>query len=68
MERNSLAGILTALAMIAGILGFVVYDSALTFQQVLDLVLQNPLISVPVGLLLLFVVLFGNRSGPTDDA
>ena len=68
MERNSPAGILTGLAMIGIILGLVISDSALTFQQALTLAVQNPLISAPVGLLLAFLVLFGNRSGATDDA
>jgi len=54
--------------MIGIILGLVIYDSALTFQQALTLAVQNPLISAPVGLLLVFLVLFGNRSGATDDA
>ena len=40
--------------MIGIILGLVISDSALTFQQALTLAVQNPLISAPVGLLLVF--------------
>jgi uncharacterized protein (DUF983 family) len=50
------------------IVGFVVYDSALTVRQVVALALQNPLITVPVGLLLFILLLFANPSRGADEA
>lgn len=59
MEMNGPLGIVSGLTVVGLIIGAVIWDSYLTFQEALDLALQNPLISAPVGLLLLFLVLFG---------
>ena len=68
MEGNSPVEILTGLTVITLIVGFVVYDSALTVRQVVALALQNPLITVPVGLLLFILLLFANPSRGADEA
>ena len=66
MELNSLPGILTGVAFLALMFGFVIYDSALTVGGAIDLVVQNPLVSVPIGLAFLFMVLFGTRGTHQD--
>jgi hypothetical protein len=68
MELNSPVEILTGLAVISFIVGIVIYDSALTIRQVVDLAVQNPLVTVPVGLLFLFFLLFANPTRGSDDA
>ena len=68
MEINSPVEILTGLAVISFIVGIVIYDSALTIRQVVDLAVQNPLVTVPVGLLFLGFLLFANPTRGSDDA
>ena len=72
MELNSPVEILTGLAVssvvISFIGGIVIYDSALTIRQVVDLAVQNPLVTVPVGLLFLGFLLFANPTRGSDDA
>jgi len=70
MELNSPVEILTGLAVISFIVGIVIYDSALTIRQVVDLAVQNPLVTVPVGLLFLGYFLFaeGTPGSGGDDA
>lgn len=66
MEHNRPVEILTVLAVLALIVGFVIYDSALTVQGAVDLPLATPLIAVPVGLAFLLLVLFGTRGEQQD--
>lgn len=63
MEVNSPLGILSGLAVLTIIVGAVIYDSALTVQQAIDLVLQHPLIAAPIGLLVVLMLLFGKGGG-----
>lgn len=59
MEMNGPLGILSGFAVLGLIVGAVIWDSYLTFRGALELALQNPLVSAPVGLLFLWLVLFG---------
>lgn len=63
METNGPLGILTGLVFVGIVVGGVIYDSPLTFQQATDLALQNWLTAAPIGLLLLLLVLFGHGGG-----
>ena len=68
MELNSPVEILSGLAVMSFIVGIVIYDSALTIRQMVDLAAQNPLVTVPVGLLVLVLLLFANPTRGSDDA
>ena len=67
MELNSPVRILSGLAVISLIVGLVIYDSALTIRQVVDLAVQNPLVTVPVGLFFLGLLLFDKSTGATGE-
>ena len=68
MELNSPVEIVSGLAVMSFIVGIVIYDSALTIRQMVDLAAQNPLVTVPVGLLILDLLLFANPTRGSDDA
>lgn len=65
MEVNSPLEILSGLAVMGGIVGFVIYDSHLTVRGAVDLALQNPLIAAAFGLIALLISLFGKGGGGT---
>jgi len=68
MEMNDPVGILGGLAVVGLIVGIVMYESGMTLGEVVELAAQNPLISVPLGLILLGLVLFGKGGGMRGEA
>lgn len=66
MELKKPLEILTALAVLGLIVGFVISDSALTVQGAVELALANSLIAEPVGLAVLYLVPFGTRGEHQD--